>query len=113
MRTRWGTRLSNDPHFPAALIPNAPARQGVFSTAPRGYELPMTTPLIRSALRIATVAALPLLVRLRRLGGAPDEIVGQHAGVEGACAASGLPAVSSVDTSVHEVAELTGVASRA
>jgi MFS family permease len=59
---------------------------------------------------VATVAALPLLVRLRRLGGAPDEIVGQRAGVEGACAASGLPAVSSVDTSVHEVTELTGVA---
>jgi MFS family permease len=62
---------------------------------------------------VATAAALPLLARLRRLGGAPDEIVGQRAGAEGACAASGIPAVSSVDTSVHEEAELAGVASRA
>jgi MFS family permease len=62
---------------------------------------------------VVTVAALPLLGRLRRLGGAPDEIVGHRAGVEGACAASGLPAVSSVDTSVHEVGELAGVASQA
>jgi MFS family permease len=60
---------------------------------------------------VVTVAALPFLGRLRRLGGAPDEIVGQRAGVEGACAATGIPAVSSVDTSVHEVAELAGVAS--
>ena len=46
----------------------------------------------------ATVAALPFLARLRRLGGAADRIVGQRAGAEGPCAGSGLPAVSSVDT---------------
>ena len=39
---------------------------------------------------VVTAAALPLLGRLRRLGGAPDVIVGERAGVEGACAASGL-----------------------
>jgi MFS family permease len=46
---------------------------------------------------IATAAALPLLARLRRLGGSADVIVGARGGVEGPCAASGLPAVSAVD----------------
>jgi MFS family permease len=42
--------------------------------------------------------ALPILGRLRRLGGAPDQIVGERAGLEGPCAGSGIPAVSGVDT---------------
>jgi MFS family permease len=51
---------------------------------------------------VATAAALPLLARLRRLGGAADLIAGQRAGTDGPCAASGLPAVSSVDASPRE-----------
>jgi MFS family permease len=47
---------------------------------------------------LATAGALPLLVRLRRLGGTPDQIVGRRAGAEGPCAGSGLPAVSTLDT---------------
>jgi MFS family permease len=44
-----------------------------------------------------TVAALPLLAALRRVGGAADRIVGRTAGIESACAAQGLPHVSGVD----------------
>ena len=63
---------------------------------------------------LATAAALPLLGRLRRLGGAPDVIVGDRGGVEGPCAASGLPAVSAVDTAVPlEEPELAAAVSRA
>ncbi len=43
---------------------------------------------------VATAGALPLLARLRRLGGAADVIAGERAGADGPCAASGLPAVS-------------------
>jgi MFS family permease len=57
---------------------------------------------------LATAAALPLLGRLRALGGAPDAIVGDRGGAESACAASGLPAVSAVDTHVLEEPELAG-----
>jgi MFS family permease len=48
---------------------------------------------------VVTAGALPLLARLRRLGGAADVIVGDRGGVEGACAGTGIPAVSSVETS--------------
>jgi MFS family permease len=51
---------------------------------------------------IVTAAAVPLLARLRRLGGPADVIVGERGGVEGACAGAGIPAVSSVETSPHE-----------
>ena len=47
---------------------------------------------------LVTAGALPILARLRRLGGAPDRIDDARAGVAGACAGAGLPAVSSVDT---------------
>jgi MFS family permease len=55
---------------------------------------------------LATAGALPLLRRLRGLGGDADLIVGRRAGAEGACAASGIPAVSSVDTHAAEEHEL-------
>ena len=58
---------------------------------------------------LATAAALPLFARLRRLGGAADVIVGDRAGVDSPCAASGLPAVSAVETAPIE--ELAAVAS--
>jgi MFS family permease len=47
---------------------------------------------------IATGLALPLLARMRSLGGAADRIVGARAGVEGPCAASGLPDVAALET---------------
>ena len=47
---------------------------------------------------VATAAALPLLARLRRLGGDADFVFGERAGADSPCAASGLPAVSSVET---------------
>ena len=55
---------------------------------------------------VATAAALPLVARVRRLGGDPDVIVGQRAGVESVCAAAGIPAVSAVDTTPLEEPEL-------
>ncbi len=55
---------------------------------------------------LATAAALPLLGRLRRLGGDPDVIVGDRGGVESPCAASGLPAVSAVETNPVDEREL-------
>jgi len=45
---------------------------------------------------LATAAAFPFLLRLRRLGGPADRIVGARGGVEAACAADGLPPVSVV-----------------
>jgi len=61
----------------------------------------------------ATLAALPFLARIRRLGGAADTIVAERAGARGPCAGSGIPAVSSVETGVAGHAELALAASRA
>ena len=47
---------------------------------------------------LVTGLALPLLGRVRAIGGAPDRIVGTKAGVESPCAASGLPAVAAIET---------------
>ena len=55
---------------------------------------------------LATAAALPLLGQLRSLGGPADDITDERAGAESACAASGLPAVSAVDTHQLEEQEL-------
>ncbi len=54
---------------------------------------------------VATAAALPLLARLRGLRGTADTIIGQRAGVESPCAASGIPAVSAVETAAFEQPE--------
>ena len=62
---------------------------------------------------VATAAALPLLGRLRRLGGDADVIVGDRGGLESPCAASGLPAVSVVKPDPVEEPELAAAASRA
>jgi hypothetical protein len=51
---------------------------------------------------LVTGAALPLLARLRRLGGSADVIVGERAGAEGGCAGTGIPPVSTVETSPRE-----------
>ena len=61
---------------------------------------------------VATAAALPLLAKLRRLGGTADLVVGERAGAESACAASGLPAVSAVETIVIDEPDLAAVAVR-
>ena len=50
---------------------------------------------------IATALALPLLARVRSLGGAADRIVGDAGGVESPCAASGLPDITVVETDPH------------
>ena len=47
---------------------------------------------------IVTGCALPLLARVRAIGGSPDRIVGARAGVESPCAASGLPDIAAVET---------------
>ena len=60
----------------------------------------------------ATAAALPLLGRLRRLGGPADVIENERAGAESPCAGSGIPAVSSVETQRAAEPEAAAVASR-
>ena len=62
---------------------------------------------------VATAAALPLLAKLRHLRGAADYIVGERAGAESACAASGLPAVAAVESVPLDEPELAVAASRA
>ena len=61
----------------------------------------------------ATAAALPLLGRLRRLGGTADVIENERAGVESPCAGSGIPVVSSVETQCPAEQDVAAVASRA
>ena len=62
---------------------------------------------------LATAGALPLLARLRRLGGPADVIEGERAGAESPCAASGIPAVSSVETQCPVETEVVLAESRA
>lgn len=50
---------------------------------------------------IVTGLALPLLARVRAVGGAADRIAGKAAGVEGACAGAGLPDVVAVETDAY------------
>ena len=63
----------------------------------------------RSSSAGSQTAAIPLLGRLRRLGGTADVIVGDRAGADCPCAASGLPAVSSVETMPIDEPELAAV----
>ena len=53
----------------------------------------------------ATVLALPLLWSVRRLGEPADHVIGASAGIEGACAAQGLPGISGVETAPPPVVE--------
>jgi hypothetical protein len=62
---------------------------------------------------LVTGLALPPLARLRRLGGPADVIVDERAGVEGACAGTGIPPVSSVETSPREEPVVAAGARRA
>jgi MFS family permease len=62
---------------------------------------------------LATATAVPLFARIRWLGGPADVIVGERGGVEGACAAAGLPPVTVVETGPFEERELAVVASKA
>ena len=61
---------------------------------------------------VATAGALPLLGRLRRLGGPADVIENERAGVESPCAGSGIPAVSSVETQCPAEPDVPAVVSR-
>ena len=45
--------------------------------------------------------AVPLLARVRAIGGSPDRIVGRTAGVESQCAGAGLPDVVAVETDAY------------
>ena len=59
----------------------------------------------------ATALALPLIGRVRNIGGAADRIVGMRAGAASPCAGQGLPSVSTVDAKPvegREVAVATG-----
>jgi MFS family permease len=60
---------------------------------------------------LATAAALPLIRRVRSIGGPADRIVGTRAGVDSACAGQGLPAVSTVETRPLEGSELAAARS--
>ncbi len=62
---------------------------------------------------VVTAAALPLIAKVRRLGGPADSIVGERAGSESACAAQGLPSVAAVATLALDEPELAAAASRA
>jgi hypothetical protein len=53
------------------------------------------------------LAMPPLLLLRRRMGQRADVVVGRQAGTRGACAAQGLPAVASVDTTVRQPAAST------
>jgi MFS family permease len=59
---------------------------------------------------VATFAALPLLGRVRRLGGSADRFSGTSAGIESPCAAQGIPVVSTLATPTPESAELAASA---
>jgi MFS family permease len=50
---------------------------------------------------LATALALPLLARLRAIGGAPDRIGARPAGMESSCAGAGLPDVVTVETGAY------------
>lgn len=50
---------------------------------------------------LATGLALPLLARVRSIGGVPDRIAGRAAGVESSCAGAGLPDVVAVETDAY------------
>ena len=47
---------------------------------------------------VLTALAVPLIARVRRLGGPADQIVGTDAGLDSHCAGAGLPDVVSVET---------------
>jgi hypothetical protein len=47
---------------------------------------------------LLTALALPLVSRVRRIGGSADRILGDRGGVEGPCAAAGLPDVGALET---------------
>ena len=50
---------------------------------------------------LATGLALPLVARVRAIGGAPDRIDGRATGVESPCAGAGLPDVVTVETDAY------------
>jgi MFS family permease len=47
---------------------------------------------------VVTALAVPLIAKVRSLGGAADQIAGARAGVDGPCAGAGLPDVATVET---------------
>jgi MFS family permease len=55
---------------------------------------------------VVLLAVAPVTLLLRRMQEPADDIVGRSAGRRAACAAQGLPAVSTVDTTVRQPAEV-------
>jgi len=62
---------------------------------------------------LASSAALPLLGRVRRIGGSPDRIAGIDAGLESPCAAQGIPVVSTLATPAADKNELAAAPAQA
>ena len=53
-----------------------------------------------------TTVAIPLLWAVRRIGGPADQIIGTDAGVDGTCAADGLPSIANVQAQHPEPVEV-------
>ncbi len=94
-----------------SMVSNAGGVGGQLGLGALGEARSVGTAFVAGGL--LTGVALPLLARLRRLGGPADVIVGDRGGVEGPCAGTGIPAVSSVETTPREDSELAAIASRA
>jgi MFS family permease len=94
-----------------SLVSNAGGIGGQLGLGALGEARSVGTAFVAGG--VLTGVALPLLARLRRLGGPADRIVGDRGGVEGACAGTGIPAVSAVETTPREEPELAAAATRA
>jgi MFS family permease len=93
-----------------SLVSNAGGIGGQLGLGALGEARSVGTAFVAGG--VLTGVALPLLARLRRLAGPADVIVDDRAGVEGACAGTGIPAVSAVETTPREESELAAAATR-
>ena len=79
-----------------SLVSNAGGVGGQLGLGALGEGRGVGTAFVAGGL--ATAAAIPLVARVRSLGGPADRIGDEAAGVESPCAASGLPDVVAVET---------------
>jgi MFS family permease len=79
-----------------SLVANAGGVGGQLGLGALGEARGVGTAFVAGGL--ATAAAIPLVARVRSLGGPADRIGDEPAGVESPCAASGLPDVVAVET---------------
>lgn len=54
---------------------------------------------------LLTLVALPILLRVRHLGGDADRIAGERAGTKAACAGQGLPDIAAVDATARRAVD--------